>query len=249
MIISTNTVNFHSWTRESFAILLSLTQRRLRHSHMGDIGVLNTSVSKPATFSLDFTCSLCRILGLAAHTLKGTQSRSLYSGYPFAHVQQMLFCLVCIRPRPLQALRFTRCPFTLSYRWRGENKTKPLHLPIKKLQCLLQTNSMTEADFLLKRLFLAPLDFLSPFRPIASWPPGCHPEILIDCPSGFTFHFSLAFLGFSSIFPGFLFHLAEVYSRSYYCFAETALCGNTNVLICMLARCGPEISFPSNRRS
>lgn len=108
---------------------------------------------------------------------------------------------------------------------------------------------MTEADFLLKRLFLAPLDFLSPFRPIASWPHGRHPEILIDCPSGFTFHFSMAFLGFSSIFLGFLFHLAEVYSRSYYCFAETALCGNTNALICMLARCAPEISFPSNRRS
>lgn len=64
---------------------------------------------------------------------------------------------------------------------------------------------MTEADFLLKRLFLAPLDFLSPFRPIASWPHGRHPEILIDCPSGFTFHFSMAFLGFSSIFLGFFF--------------------------------------------
>lgn len=93
---------------------------------------------------------------------------------------------------------------------------------------------MTEADFLLKRLFLAPLDFVSPFRPIASWPHARHPEILIDCSSGFTFHFSLAFLGFSSIFLGFLFHLAEVYSRFYYCFAETALCRNSNVLICML---------------
>lgn len=89
----------------------------------------------------------------------------------------------------------------------------------------------------------------APFRPITSWLHAHHPEILIDCPSGFTFHFSLAFLGFSSIFLGFLFHLAEVYSRFYYCFADTALCRNTNVLICMLARRMPEISFLSNSRS
>ena len=81
-------------------------------------------------------------------------------------------------------------------------KTKPcLRLPIKKSQCLLHTNPMTEAVLLSKRLFLAPLDFLSPFGLIASLPRACHSEILLDCPSGFIFHFPLGFPGLLFYFP------------------------------------------------
>ena len=63
--------------------------------------------------------------------------------------------------------------------------------------------------------------------------------------SGFSFHFSLDFLDPFSIFLGFLFHLAEVYSQFYCCFGETILCRNVSVLVWMLSECIIETHFPS----
>lgn len=104
---------------------------------------------------------------------------------------------------------------------------------------------MTASAFLLKRLFLASLDFLSPFGLIEILVHTCHPEISFDSLSGFSFHFSLDFFDSFSIFLGFLFHLAEVYSQFYCCFAENILCRDINVLIWVLERYIIEISFPS----
>lgn len=67
----------------------------------------------------------------------------------------------------------------------------------------------------------------------------------ISFPSRFSFHFSLDFLDPFSIFLGFLFHLAEVYSQFDCCFAEIILGRNVSVLICLLSECVIEMYFSS----
>lgn len=114
-------------------------------------------------------------------------------------------------------------------------KNRCLHFLIKNVQFLYHTHKTTKSASLLKTLFPTPVNFPFPFGPIAF----CHRFVILRLylfPSGFNFHFSLDFLDFFSIFLGFLFHLTQIYSQFYCCFAENIFFRNISVLyVCCLS--------------
>lgn len=202
---------------------------------MGDTGVFNTFVPVPATHSVWITHAPSVESWVWQHTHWWTRKAGLCTpASPLLMSSKCSFVLFvsnlglsrhCILPGVLLLFLIDRV-----------EKTKPNHSTFLLRSCSVffiqirwQRLISSWRGYCWHLLTSCPhSDRLLPGRTLVTL------RFLIDCPSGFTFHFSLAFLGFSSIFLGFLFHLAEVYFRFYYCFAETALCRNSNVLICML---------------
>ena len=116
---------------------------------------------------------------------------------------------------PLRGCSF----FIIQMRWQS-------HLPSWRCYFWHLSTSCSHLDWLLFAAHLSSCDFI----------------LFI---SGFSFHSSLDFLDPFSIFLGFLFHFAEVYSQFYCCFAETILCRNVSVLICTWSERIIEMHFSS----